>query len=75
MREALAEARIQTTRYPALHQLTEFAQFGHDLPLAEAAADRHLALPLSPFTTLEQVERVSSVVLAAVDRASSRSRP
>jgi dTDP-4-amino-4,6-dideoxygalactose transaminase len=75
VREALAQQRIQTTRYPALHHLTEFAQFGANLPNAEQAALRHLALPLSAYTTLEQVDRVSQAVLEAVERASSRTRP
>ena len=61
---------IQTTRYPALHRLTEFARYATPLPHSAAAADRHLALPLSAHTTLEQVERVSAVVLrAAAGRA------
>ena len=41
---------------PALHELTEFARYATGLPNAEAAAERHLALPLSAHTTLEQVE-------------------
>jgi len=70
VREALAGERIQTTRYPAVHQLTEFQRYATALPHAEAAADRHLALPLSAHTTHEQVERVSAAVLrAAADRA------
>lgn len=69
VRDHLAQERIQTTRYPVLHHLTEFARFGSDLPNAEAAAERHLALPLSAHTTLEQVERVSSAVQAAAARA------
>ena len=70
VREALAAARIQTTRYPAVHRLTEFERYATALPHSAAAADRHLALPLSAHTTLEQVERVSAVVLrAAAGRA------
>ena len=58
VREALAAARIQTTRYPAVHRLTEFARYATRAPAQRrAAADRHLALPLSAHTTLEQVER------------------
>jgi dTDP-4-amino-4,6-dideoxygalactose transaminase len=75
VREHLAGRGIQTTRYPALHHLTEFARYGSDLPHAEQAALRHLALPLSPYTTPEQVETVSQAVLEAVARASSRTRP
>jgi dTDP-4-amino-4,6-dideoxygalactose transaminase len=68
VREALAAARIQTTRYPALHALTEFAPYAAwgSLPHAEAAAQRHLALPLSAHTTPQQVERVTAVVRAAL---------
>jgi dTDP-4-amino-4,6-dideoxygalactose transaminase len=65
VREALADAKIQTTRYPALQRLTAFARYDTGLPNAEQAAERHLALPLSAHTTLEQVERVSQVVTAA----------
>jgi dTDP-4-amino-4,6-dideoxygalactose transaminase len=65
VRDHLAAERIQTTRYPAVHRLTEFERYATELPHAEAAADRHLALPLSAHTTLERVERVSSAVLAA----------
>jgi dTDP-4-amino-4,6-dideoxygalactose transaminase len=65
VRQALAEARIQTTRYPALQKLTEFARYDTGLPNAEAAAERHLALPLSAHTTVEQVERVTQIVVAA----------
>jgi dTDP-4-amino-4,6-dideoxygalactose transaminase len=65
VREALAEARIQTTRYPALQKLTEFARYDTGLPNAEQAAERHLALPLSAHTTVEQVERVTQVIAAS----------
>lgn len=65
VRDALAAQRIQTTRYPAVHRLTEFQPYATALPHSEGAADRHLALPLSAHTTLEQVERVSSAVLQA----------
>ena len=58
--------RIQTTRYPALQRLTEFTRYDTGLPNAEQAAERHLALPLSAHTTLEQVERVSRAVSAAL---------
>jgi len=59
---------IQTTRYPVLHALSEYAPFAPlgSLPRAEAAADRHLALPLSSHTTPEQVELVVDAVRAAL---------
>jgi dTDP-4-amino-4,6-dideoxygalactose transaminase len=65
VRQALADARIQTTRYPALQKLTEFARYDTGLPHAEQAAERHLALPLSAHTTVEQVERVTQVIAAS----------
>jgi dTDP-4-amino-4,6-dideoxygalactose transaminase len=48
VRAELAGRGIQTTRYPALHTLSALAQLAApgSLPAAEAAADRHLALPL-----------------------------
>jgi dTDP-4-amino-4,6-dideoxygalactose transaminase len=65
VRAALAADRIQTTRYPALHKLTEFARYDTGLPNAEQAAARHLALPLSAHTTLAQIERVTRVIAAS----------
>ncbi|HEY7076898.1 MAG TPA: DegT/DnrJ/EryC1/StrS family aminotransferase [Solirubrobacteraceae bacterium] len=66
-RAALAERGIQTTRYPALHTLSEYAPFAPigSLPRAEAAAERHLALPLSAHTTEAQVEQVCAALAAA----------
>lgn len=59
-RDALSAGGIQTTRYPALHALTEFARFAAPgtLPQAEAAAERHLALPLSSHMTESEVDVV-----------------
>jgi dTDP-4-amino-4,6-dideoxygalactose transaminase len=67
VRDALAADGIQTTRYPVLHALTEYAPYAPmgSLPNAEAAAERHLALPLSSHTTAEQVERVADAVRSA----------
>ncbi|RKQ91785.1 dTDP-4-amino-4,6-dideoxygalactose transaminase [Solirubrobacter pauli] len=66
-RDVLAERGIQTTRYPVLHSLTEYASFAGygTLPAAEAAADRHLALPLSALTTDAQLDAVGEAVRAA----------
>ena len=36
VREALAAARIQTTRYPAVHRLTEFERYATPLPHSAA---------------------------------------
>jgi dTDP-4-amino-4,6-dideoxygalactose transaminase len=67
-RETMTAHGIQTTRYPVLHALTEYAPLAPpgSLPRAEAAADRHLALPLSSHTTPEQVELVVDAVRAAL---------
>jgi dTDP-4-amino-4,6-dideoxygalactose transaminase len=69
-RAVLTDRGIQTTRYPVLHALTEYAPYAAagSLPHAEAAADRHLALPFSSHTTLEQVELVVDAVRAALRR-------
>jgi dTDP-4-amino-4,6-dideoxygalactose transaminase len=67
-RAVMTSRGIQTTRYPVLHALTEYAPYAEmgSLPAAEAAAERHLALPLSSYTTPEQVELVVDAVRAAV---------
>jgi dTDP-4-amino-4,6-dideoxygalactose transaminase len=67
-RNVIAAHGVQTTRYPVLHELTEYAgyaQYG-SLPNAEAAADRHLALPLSSHTTPEEIGLVVDAVRAAL---------
>jgi dTDP-4-amino-4,6-dideoxygalactose transaminase len=71
VREALGERRIQTTRYPALHTFTELAPLAApgSLPAAEAAADRHLALPLSSDQSDESVDVVAGVVRDALRQA------
>jgi dTDP-4-amino-4,6-dideoxygalactose transaminase len=64
---AIAARGVQTTRYPALHQLSEYAGYAPigSLPNAEAVADRHLALPLSSAMSPEQVDLVVEAVEAA----------
>jgi dTDP-4-amino-4,6-dideoxygalactose transaminase len=66
-REALALQGIQTTRYPVLHALTEFARYAElgSLPNAEETAERHLALPLSAHTTEAQIDTVVAALAAA----------
>jgi dTDP-4-amino-4,6-dideoxygalactose transaminase len=66
-RDLLAERGIQTTRYPVLHALTEYAPFAEygTLPAAETVADRHLALPLSAMTSDVQLDAVCEAVRAA----------
>jgi dTDP-4-amino-4,6-dideoxygalactose transaminase len=67
-RDVAAARGVQTTHYPVLHQLTEYAPFAPmgSLPHAEEAAARHLALPLSAHTTPAQVDVVVDAVRAAV---------
>lgn len=72
-RTALTDHGIQTTRYPVLHELTEYEPFAAlgSLPNAEAAAERHLVLPISSHMTLDDAELVASVVRQSC-RATSR---
>jgi dTDP-4-amino-4,6-dideoxygalactose transaminase len=66
--DVIADRGVQTTRYPVLHELTEYASYAAigSLPNAEAAADRHLALPLSAGMSDEQVGLVVDAVRAAL---------
>src|SRR5829696_4131685 len=68
VRDELASRGIQTTRYPALHTLSALAPLAApgSLPAAEAAADRHLALPLSSHQTDDSVDAVASAVRDAL---------
>ena len=68
VRDALSDRAIQTIRYPALHALTEFAPLAApgSLPAAEAAADRHFALPLPSHQDDDSVERVVGAVRDAL---------
>ena len=68
VRDALADRGIQTTRYPALHTFTELAPLAApgSLPAAEAAADRHLALPLSSHQDHDTVDLVAAAVRDAL---------
>jgi dTDP-4-amino-4,6-dideoxygalactose transaminase len=70
VRRVLAEHGIQCTRYPVLHELTEYAAFARrgSLPRAEAAAERHLVLPLSSHISEEQVDLVAETVRRALER-------
>ena len=67
-RNVIAAHGVQTTRYPVLHELTEYASYATygSLPAAEAAAHRHLALPLSSHTTPEEIALVVEAVRAAL---------
>ena len=70
VRDALTDRGIQTLRYPALHAFTEFAPLAApgSLPAAEAAADRHFALPLSSHQDDDSVERVVGALRDALHR-------
>lgn len=68
---ALAEAGIATgIHYPAPVHLTEaFSYLGYgpgDFPVAEAAAEQILSLPMFPHITEGQIERVAAAVAEAV---------
>lgn len=65
-RAALAEAGIQSTVYPAIHQLTLYADARGPCPQAGEVADRHLALPISPYMEDEQVELVVAELARAL---------
>jgi dTDP-4-amino-4,6-dideoxygalactose transaminase len=60
VREAMHSARVQTTFYPALTQLSAYEPSGPDgsMPVAEEFADRHVALPLSPSLDDAKIELV-----------------
>lgn len=66
-RAVLTRRGVQTTWYPALHGFSEYrerAAWG-SLPQAEATADRHCALPLSPSMDEAQIDAVVAAVRAA----------
>ena len=61
----LAEAGIGTgIHYPTpCHLMEPYREFAdRSLPIAEAAAQRQLSLPMSPFLRVEDVERVAELV-------------
>ncbi|GAB2760471.1 DegT/DnrJ/EryC1/StrS family aminotransferase [Sinomonas soli] len=71
LQAALAEAGISTgIHYPTPVHLTEaFSYLGYapgDFPVAEAAAEQILSLPMFPHITDGQVERVAAAVRGAV---------
>jgi len=68
-RSDFRDAGIQTTWYPAITQLTEYATArtgGTGVLRAESVAARHCALPLSSSTELTQVDLVTDAVSACV---------
>jgi len=67
LRSGLADRGIQTTRYPALHHLTEYsAQDSPTLRTAGTVADRHVCLPLWAQITDDQVDRCVEAVREVV---------
>ena len=67
VRAAMHQARVQTTFYPALTQLSAYEPRNGDgaLPVAEEFANRHLALPLSPSLDDAKID----LVVAELERA------
>jgi dTDP-4-amino-4,6-dideoxygalactose transaminase len=67
-RTALHERGVQTTWYPALHRFSEYADTARwgTLPNAEAAADRHCALPMAGSMTDRELDLVAAAVRAAI---------
>jgi dTDP-4-amino-4,6-dideoxygalactose transaminase len=78
VRERLTAGGVQTSvHYPPIHGFTAYrGTAGRPLPRTDALADRILTLPLFPGMTGEQMERVTSGLLDAVQalaRAGARS--
>jgi dTDP-4-amino-4,6-dideoxygalactose transaminase len=67
VRAELARDGIETTCYPALFELREYASYGSPerLPNAASVSARHVALPLSSRLRPEQVDAVVDAVRAA----------
>jgi dTDP-4-amino-4,6-dideoxygalactose transaminase len=65
-RDGLRNAGIQTTWYPALTQLTAYAEAFGTARQAELVAGRHCALPLSSSMSFDQVDEVVGAVATLV---------
>ena len=65
LRDGLAARGVQTTRYPALHTLTAYADTADDpaLGVAAAVADRHVCLPIWSHLGEDVVDRVCTAVV------------
>jgi dTDP-4-amino-4,6-dideoxygalactose transaminase len=72
VRAAMHEARVQTTFYPSLTQLSAYEPRNGDAghPIAEEFAGRHLALPLSPSLDDPKID----VVMAELEGALGKLR-
>lgn len=68
VRATLLANGIQTTFYPAITELSIYAEAGreHPCPRAEDFAERHLALPLATVMTPEDVDLAVSELAAAL---------
>ena len=75
LREGLARRGIQTTRYPALHTLTTYADEDEGLRTAGTLADRHVCLPIWSHMGSDVVDTVCAAVTAVTGSASSRPPP
>lgn len=72
LRARLQEKDIPSVSYYAqpLHLQPVFADLGHkvgDFPVSEAVAERCLSLPMSPYLTDEEVNTVTSTIIAAYE--------
>jgi dTDP-4-amino-4,6-dideoxygalactose transaminase len=69
VRDRLRAEGVQTTCYPALGQLTEYAAAAerHPTPVSAQLADCHLCLPLSPSLDQERIELVVEALRGAVE--------
>lgn len=72
VRAKLADASIPSGIYydMAIHQMPAFAHFAElgSLPVCEAAAEDALSLPMHPYLSADQVNKVCDVLIAAVQR-------
>ena len=59
---ACVRAGVQTTRYPAVTQLTEYVAHRGSCPRAESIAERHLALPMSASYGEREADRVVAAI-------------
>jgi dTDP-4-amino-4,6-dideoxygalactose transaminase len=66
LRLGLRESGVQSTVYPALHELTEYASAGRaeEMPNATATAARHVALPIYSALDEAKIELVTERVAA-----------
>jgi dTDP-4-amino-4,6-dideoxygalactose transaminase len=68
LRVGLRDAGVQSTAYPALHELTEYLDLGTDdsLPNAAATAARQLCLPMNGFLDEARIDIVTNAVASVL---------